>query len=103
MSEAPPAGWQVQAKPPVMTRRFDFPDYAATRGFLDGLAKVSEASGYYPDLNFAKTHANVSVAAKAGAQVEANPDDKAPATTPAPTPAGVEAGRPLHPRRVWPD
>jgi pterin-4a-carbinolamine dehydratase len=47
-----------------MTRRFDFPDYAATRDFLDGLTKLSEASGYYPDLNFAKTHVNVSVAAR---------------------------------------
>lgn len=65
MSEHPPAGWQVQSKPPVMTRRFDFSDYTATRGFLDGLAKLSEKSGYYPDLNFAKTHVNVSVAARA--------------------------------------
>jgi pterin-4a-carbinolamine dehydratase len=64
MSDTPPAGWQVQAKPPVMTRRFEFPDYAATRGFLDDLAKLSEKSGYYPDLNFAKTHVNVSVAAR---------------------------------------
>jgi pterin-4a-carbinolamine dehydratase len=64
MSDTPPAGWQVQAKPPVMTRRFEFPDYAATRGFLDGLAKLSEKSGYYPDLNFAKTHVGVSVAAR---------------------------------------
>lgn len=64
MSETAPAGWQVQSKPPVMTRRFDFPDYAATRGFLDGLARLSEKSGYYPDLNFAKTHVSVSVAAR---------------------------------------
>lgn len=64
LSETPPAGWQVQAKPPVMTRRFDFPDYSATRAFLDGLAKLSEKSGYYPDLNFAKTHVSVSVAAR---------------------------------------
>lgn len=64
MAEHPPAGWQVQAKPPVMTRRFEFPDYAATRAFLEGLAKLSEKSGYYPDLNFAKTHVSVSVAAR---------------------------------------
>lgn len=64
MSEHPPAGWQVQARPPVMSRRFEFADYAATRGFLDRLAKLSEQSGYYPDLNFAKTHVNVSVAAR---------------------------------------
>lgn len=60
----PPAGWQVQARPPVMTRRFEFPDYAATRAFLDGLAKLSEKSGYYPDLNFAKTHVSVTLAAR---------------------------------------
>lgn len=64
MAEHPPAGWQVQAKPPVMTRRFEFPDYAGTRAFLDGLAKLSEKSGYYPDLNFAKTHVNVTLAAR---------------------------------------
>ena len=64
MSETPPPGWQVQAKPPVMTRRFDFPDYAVTRAFLDGLAKLSEKSGYYPDLNFAKTHVSVTLAAR---------------------------------------
>lgn len=64
LSETAPAGWQVQARPPVMTRRFDFPDYAATRSFLDGLTKLSESSGYYPDLNFAKTHVSVTLAAR---------------------------------------
>lgn len=64
MAEHPPPGWQVQAKPPVMTRRFEFPDYAATRAFLDGLTKLSEGSGYYPDLNFAKTHVSVTLAAR---------------------------------------
>lgn len=64
MAEHPPAGWQVQDKPPVMTRRFEFADYAATRGFLDGLARLSEKSGYYPDLNFAKTHVSVTLAAR---------------------------------------
>lgn len=64
MPEHPPVGWQVQSKPPVMTRRFDFPDYATTRAFLDGLSKLSEKSGYYPDLNFAKTHVSVTVSAR---------------------------------------
>lgn len=64
MAEFPPTGWQVQARPPVMTRRFEFPDYAATRTFLDGLAKLSETSGYYPDLNFTKTHVSVTLAAR---------------------------------------
>ena len=64
MSDTPPMGWQVQAKPPVMTRRFDFPDYSATRGFLDRLESLSKETGQYPELNFAKTHVNVSVAAR---------------------------------------
>jgi len=64
MSDTPPTGWQVQTKPPVMSRRFDFPDYAATRGFLDRLETLSKETGQYPDLNFAKTHVNVSVAAR---------------------------------------
>ena len=64
MAEHPPTGWQVQTKPPVMSRRFEFPDYDATRSFLDGLAKLSEKSGYYPDLNFAKTYVSVTVAAR---------------------------------------
>ena len=63
MLDRPPEGWQVQVKPPVMTRRFQFEDYAATRRFLDRLAALSEQIGYYPDLNFARTHVNVSVAA----------------------------------------
>jgi pterin-4a-carbinolamine dehydratase len=63
MSEAPPAGWQVQAKSAAMSRRFEFADYTATRGFLDRLEVLSKETGNYPDLNFAKTHVSVSVAA----------------------------------------
>ena len=58
----PPKSWQVQQRPPLMTRRFDFASYAETRQFLDDLAGLSERSGYFPDLNFGKTHVNVSVA-----------------------------------------
>ncbi len=53
--------WQVQQRPPMMTRRYDFASYAETRQFLDGLSALSEQVGYYPDLNFGKTHVNVSV------------------------------------------
>lgn len=56
--------WQVQQKPPLLSRRFDFSSYAETRRFLDGLAAVSERRGYYPDLNFGKNHVNVSIAAR---------------------------------------
>ena len=63
MAEQPP-GWQVQQKPPLLSRRFDFAAYAEARKFLDDLAGLSERTGYYPDLNFGKTHVNVSIAAR---------------------------------------
>jgi 4a-hydroxytetrahydrobiopterin dehydratase len=64
MSEPIPQGWQAQQKSTLLTRRFEFADYTATRDFLDRLAQLSEKTGYYPDLNFAKTHVNVSLAAR---------------------------------------
>ncbi|MHB8252709.1 MAG: 4a-hydroxytetrahydrobiopterin dehydratase [Acidiferrobacter sp.] len=57
-------GWQVQQKPPLLTRRFDFGAYAETRKFLDDLASLSERTGYYPDLGFGKTHVSVSITAQ---------------------------------------
>lgn len=56
--------WQVQQRPAIMTRRFDFATYADTRKFLDDLSDLSKRVGYYPDLNFSKTHVNVSVASQ---------------------------------------
>jgi len=56
--------WQVQQKPPLLSRRFEFSSYAETRRFLDALAVLSEHRGYYPDLNFGKNHVNVSIAAR---------------------------------------
>lgn len=61
MAEQTP-NWTVQQRPALMTRRYDFASYAETRQFLDGLSALSERVGYYPDLNFGKTHVNVSVA-----------------------------------------
>ncbi len=54
--------WTVRERPPLMTRRYEFATYAETRKFLDDLAELSERTGYFPDLNFGKTHVNVSVA-----------------------------------------
>ena len=54
--------WKVQERPPLMTRRYEFGSYAETRTFLDLLADASERRGYYPDLNFGRTHVVVSVA-----------------------------------------
>ena len=56
-----PEGWTLQKRPLAWNKRFDFADYAQTRAFLDGLAALSEVSGYYPDLNFARTHVVVTI------------------------------------------
>ena len=58
------ARWDVRREPPLLTRRFEFPAYAETRRFLDRLAELSRHTGLYPDLNFAKTHVNVSITAQ---------------------------------------
>lgn len=56
--------WQVQQIPPLLSRRFEFSSYVETRRFLDGLQPLSERAGYYPDLNFSRTHVSVSIAAR---------------------------------------
>ncbi|MGF1642398.1 MAG: 4a-hydroxytetrahydrobiopterin dehydratase [Thiotrichales bacterium] len=57
-------GWQIQPRQNRMVRRYDFASYAHTRGFLDRLAALSEREGFYPDLNFGKTHVNVTIDAR---------------------------------------
>lgn len=65
MTEPQPSpAWRVQQQPPLLTRRFEFASYAETRKFLDELAILSERKGYYPDLNFGKSHVSVSIAAR---------------------------------------
>lgn len=60
----PSSAWRVQQQPPLLTRRFEFGTYAETRKFLDELATLSDRRGYYPDLNFGKSHVSVSIAAR---------------------------------------
>lgn len=60
-ANAPDPEWKVQERPPLMTRRYEFESYAETRAFLDMLADASEHCGYYPDLNFGRTHVVVSI------------------------------------------
>lgn len=64
-----PEGWNRGDKPPILFRRFLFGSYAETRGFLERLADYSKDSGYYPDISFGTTYANVTVHARDGKTV----------------------------------
>ncbi len=61
-----PEGWEQQKRPLAWVKRFDFADYAETRRFLDGLAELSAACGYYPNLNFARSHVVVTILFEGG-------------------------------------
>lgn len=58
------AGWKVQKRSQIITRRFDFPGYDEMRDFLDHLETLSESENYCPDLTFSRTHVNVSIYAR---------------------------------------
>lgn len=59
-----PEGWQQHERPPNLFRRFTFGSYSETRAFLDRLAALSEETGYFPDIGFGTSHANVTVHAR---------------------------------------
>ncbi len=56
-----PDGWKTVANPPSLFRRYEFSSYAETREFLDRLAVLSEETGLFPDLGFAKTYVNITI------------------------------------------
>lgn len=68
---AVPDGWTRHERPPNFFRRFAFASYSETRAFLDRLAALSEETGYYPDIGFGTTYANVTVRARDGAALGA--------------------------------
>lgn len=53
--------WRIDSKPPVMTKQFAFDSYEQTRSFVNGLADLSEKTGYYPNLTFNQTQATVTI------------------------------------------
>lgn len=58
----PPDGWEARGRPASWFRRFTFAKYAETRQFLDDLAALSAETGLHPqNLNFATTHANITI------------------------------------------
>lgn len=65
-----PPEWQWRDRPPLLSRRFQFSGYSATRDFLDALTALSEESGYYPDTSFGVNYVNVTIHASNSEQLE---------------------------------
>lgn len=59
--------WQERSRPHRLERRYQFPDYATLRDFLDRAAELSERSGLYPDMGFGRDYVNVTIHADEGA------------------------------------
>lgn len=58
-------GWQERRRPLRLERRVEFPDYQATRDYLDLVGQESEASGVFPNIGFGLTYANFTLYADA--------------------------------------
>lgn len=56
-----PENWVQRKRPARFERRIEFDNYDLTRDFLDLTADISEKEGFYPDMNFGKTHVNMTI------------------------------------------
>lgn len=59
--------WQERKRPNRLERRYEFPDYATLRDFLDRAAELSEREGLYPDMGFGRDYVNITIHAEQGA------------------------------------
>ncbi len=53
--------WQERVRPVRLEKRYEFPDYATLRDFLDLAAELSEEEDLYPDMGFAKDYVNITI------------------------------------------
>ena len=53
--------WQERVRPVRLEKRYEFPDYASLRDFLDRAAEVSEHEGLFPDMGFGRDYVNVTI------------------------------------------
>ena len=53
--------WQERPRPLRLERRYEFPDYASLRDFLDAAAEISESAELYPDMGFGRDYVNVTI------------------------------------------
>jgi pterin-4a-carbinolamine dehydratase len=71
------SGWRRRERPPRIERRLEFPDYEATREFLDASAALSENTGIYPNLSFGRTYVNLTLFADEANSGELTPEQMA--------------------------
>ena len=63
--------WSERPHPHRLEGRYEFPDYAALRDFLDQAGALSERTGLYPDLGFGTNYVNVTIhAAEDSGEIE---------------------------------
>lgn len=53
--------WIARKRPARFERRIDFENYDLTSAFLDLTADLSEQEGFYPDMNFGRTHVSMTI------------------------------------------
>ena len=53
--------WTQRKRPLRLERRIEFPNYDATREFLDFTGDLSEREDCYPDMNFGSTHVSMTI------------------------------------------
>lgn len=59
--------WEERQRPARLERRYEFPNYASLRDFLDRAAELSEQANLYPDLGFGVDYVNVTIHVAEGA------------------------------------
>lgn len=53
--------WTQRPRPTRLERRILFPDYEATRRFLEGAEASCKEAGIYPDISFGRTYVNLTL------------------------------------------
>ena len=53
--------WTERYRPLRLERRMEFPDYEATRRFLEDAEASCKEAGIYPDISFGRTYVNLTL------------------------------------------
>jgi pterin-4a-carbinolamine dehydratase len=56
--------WTERPRPIRLERRVEFPDYEATRRFLEEAEASCKEAGIYPDISFGRTYVNLTLHAE---------------------------------------